>query len=138
MSFNSDPSKQAQEVSFSCKIKKPSHPVLTFNNNQAIQAPYQKHFDLFLDEKLNFSEHLRYISNKVNTSIRLLHELKKCLPRRSLVTLYKSFIRPHLNYGDVIFDQAYSKSFHESLESLQCNASLAITRSNNRYFKGKT
>ena len=39
---------------------------------------------------------------------------------------YISFIRPHLDYGDTIFDQAYNKSFHESLES--CNPSLAITR----------
>ena len=39
-----------------------------------------------------------------------------------------SFIRPHLDYGDAIFDQAYNKSFHESLEFLQYNASLAITR----------
>ena len=33
----------------------------------------------------------------------------------------------HLDYGDVAFDQAYSKSFHESLEFFQYNASLAIT-----------
>ena len=38
------------------------------------------------------------------------------------------FVRPHLDYGDAIFDQAYNKSFHESLESLQYNASLAIIR----------
>ena len=42
----------------------------------------------------------------------------------STSTTYKSFIRPHLDYEDVIFDQAYNKSFHESL---QCNALLAIT-----------
>ena len=41
---------------------------------------------------------------------------------------YIVFIRPHLDYEDAIFDQAYNKSFHESLESLQYNASLAITR----------
>ena len=34
----------------------------------------------------------------------------------------------HLDYGDAIFDQAYNKSFDESLEILQYNASLAITR----------
>ena len=54
MSFNPDSSKQAQEVIFFCKINKPSHPVLIFNNNQVIQTPYQKHLGLFLDEKLNF------------------------------------------------------------------------------------
>ena len=104
-----------------------SHPVLIFNNNQVIQTPYQKHLGLILDEKLSFGEHLMNIANKVNTFIGLLHKLQKCLPRRPLVTTSKSFVRLHLDYGDVIFDQVYNKSFHESLESLQCNASLAIT-----------
>ena len=43
LSFNPDPSKQAQQVIFCRKIKKPSHPVLLFNNNQVIPTPYQKH-----------------------------------------------------------------------------------------------
>ena len=34
----------------------------------------------------------------------------------------------HIYFGDAIFDQAYNKSFHESLESAQYHASLAITR----------
>ena len=127
MSFNPDPSKQAEEVIFSCRIKKPSHPVLMLNNNYVIQTPYLKHPGSILDEKLNFDEHLRYIANKVNTSIGLLRELLKCLPIRSLVTIHKFFIKTHLNYGDVIFDQAYNNSFHETLESLQYNASLATT-----------
>ena len=75
MSFYSDPSKQAQEVIFSRKIKKPSHPVIIFNNNHVMQTPYQKHLGLILDEKLNFGEHLRYIANKANTSIGLLRKL---------------------------------------------------------------
>ena len=82
---------------------------------------------MFLDDKLNFGENLKYIANKVNKSIGLLRKLQNLLPRRSLVTIYKSFIRPHIDYGDVIFDQAYNKSFHEKLENFQYNASLAIT-----------
>ena len=87
MSFNPDPSKQAPEIIFFPKIKKPSHPVLIFNNNQVMQTPYQKHLGLFLAEKLNFVEHLRYIADKVNTSIGLRRKLQKCLPRRSLVAI---------------------------------------------------
>ena len=83
MNFNPDPSKQAQEVIFSHKIKKPSHSVLISNNSHVIQTPYQKHLGLILDEKLNFGEHLRYIANKVNTSTGLLRELQKCFTRRS-------------------------------------------------------
>ena len=36
-------------------------------------------------------------------------------------------MRPHLDYGDVIFDKAYNNSFQQTLESLQYKASLAIT-----------
>ena len=125
--FNPDPSKEAQEVIFSRKIKKPNHPELIFNNIPVNQTSYQKHLGMFLDNKLNFGEHLKYITNKVNKSIGLLRKLQMILPRRSLVTIYKSFIRPHLDYGDIIFDQAFNKSFHDNLESIQYNASLAIT-----------
>ena len=43
------------------------------------------------------------------------------------VTIYKSFIRPHLDYGDVVYDRASNESFHQSLESLQYNAAIAVT-----------
>ena len=44
--------------------------------------------------------------------------------RLSLFAIYKSFIRPHIDYGEVILDQAYNKSFHEKLGIFQYNASL--------------
>ena len=82
---------------------------------------------MFLDNKLNLGRHLKYITNKVNKYVGLLRKLQMILSRRSLVAIYKSFIRPHLDYGDIIFDQAFNKSFHNNLESIQYDASLAIT-----------
>ena len=49
------------------------------------------------------------------------------LPRSSLLTIYKSFIRPHINYGDVIYDQPNNSSLSDKIESVQYNAVLAIT-----------
>ena len=95
MSFNTDSSKQAQELVFSRKIKKLNYSELIFNI-PVNQASYQKHLGMFLDNKLNFGEHLKYINNKVSKSIGLLRKLQMSLPRRSLVTICKSFIRPHL------------------------------------------
>ena len=68
------------------------------------------------------------ILNKVNKTIGLLRKLQNILPRSALLTIYKTFIRSHLDYGDIIYDQAYNASFHQKLELLQYNASLAITR----------
>ena len=59
MSFNPDPSKQAQEIIFSCEIINPSHPSLIFNNNAVVQSSVQKDLGMLLDVKLNFNEHLK-------------------------------------------------------------------------------
>ena len=45
----------------------------------------------------------------------------------SLLTIYKSFIRPHLDYGDIIYDQPSNNRLSEKTESIQYNAELAIT-----------
>ena len=65
MVFNSDLSKQAQEVIFSRKIKKLLHPALLFNNIPLSNSLFQKHLGLTLDVKLNFSEHIRSITKKI-------------------------------------------------------------------------
>ena len=36
-------------------------------------------------------------------------------------------MRPHLDYGDIIHDEAYNKTFQQKLESVQYNASLALS-----------
>ena len=43
------------------------------------------------------------------------------------LTIYKSFIRPHLDYGDVIYDQPNNNRLSEKIDSIQYNAPLAIT-----------
>ena len=43
------------------------------------------------------------------------------------MTIYRSYIRPHLDYCDVIYDQPHNASFSRKIESVQYNAALAIT-----------
>ena len=59
--------------------------------------------------------------------IGLLRILQSVLPRASLLTTYKSFIRPHLDYRDVLHDQPSNDVFSNKLKIVQCNAALAIT-----------
>ena len=58
---------------------------------------------------------------RVNKTVGLLRKLQNVLPRTS-----KLLIRPYLDHGDMIHDQAYNFSFHQKLESFQYNASLAV------------
>ena len=61
MSFNPDPSKQAQEVIFSRKLKNVSHPPLVFNNVNISSCKSQKHLGILLDARLTFEEHYKTI-----------------------------------------------------------------------------
>ena len=37
------------------------------------------------------------------------------------------FIRPHLDYSDIIYDKIFNESWHKKLESAQYNAASVIT-----------
>ena len=96
MNLNSDPTKQTPESIFSRKVQTSNPPPLFFNESVVQQTTLQKHLGMFLDSKLNFSEHLKTIFQKTNKIIGLLRKLQTLLPRAPLITIYKSFTRPHL------------------------------------------
>ena len=129
MAFNPDLSKQVQEIVFSPKTHKISHPKVNFINSPIVQSTYQKHFGLYLDEKLNLSHHINEKISKGYRGIGVIKKLQNNLPRQSSLTIFKSFIRPHLDYGDVVYDQPRNEAFCSKLGSIQYNAALAITGS---------
>ena len=126
MSFNPHLNKQAQEVIFSRNLKNFCHPSLRFNNNVS-QVLSQKDLGLTLDNRLTFDKHLTNFSNKISKTIGLLRKLQNILLRPALLTINKCFKRPHLNYGDIIYDQSYNFSFHPKLGFIEYNAALALT-----------
>ena len=102
MNFNPDLTKQAQKLTFSRKVQMINHPPLFFNQNVVPQTSLQQHLGMYLDSKLNFGEHLKKnIFQKANKTIGLFRKLQTLFPRTPLITIYKSFIRPHLDYGDI-------------------------------------
>ena len=116
MIFNLDLSNQAQEVIFFRKTNKISYPTTAFNTVPVARTSCQKHLGLYLDEKLNFSQHINIKISKANKGIGIIKRLSHILPRKSLITIYKSFIRPHLDYCDVIYDQPNNESFCTKIE----------------------
>ena len=70
---------------------------------------------------------MKTISQKTNKTIGLLRQLQTLLPRTPLITVYKSFIRLYLDYGDMIYDQTFNMLFQQKMETIQYKAALAIT-----------
>ena len=104
MLLNPDPRKPAQEMLFSRKMKLQTHPTIRLINIQVEWASCQKKPGVLLDEKLNFKE---YVGNTLMISYQWYicnKKLRYILPWKLLVTIYKAFLRPQIDYVDIIED----------------------------------
>ena len=63
----------------------------------------------------------------VNKLTACFEKLQTLLNRQSLLTIYEAFIRPHLDYCDIIYNKIFNEFWHKKLDSAQYNATLAIT-----------
>ena len=74
---------------------------------------------------------------KINKGVAVIKKLRYSLPRKSLITIYKAFLRPLIDYGDIIYDQPQNESFCEKFESVQYKAALAIMEAIQGSSRGK-
>ena len=81
-----------------------SHPSVYFNNIPVSSTSVHKHLGMSLDDNLSYEHRLKSVLNKVKKTIGPLPKFQQILPRQSLITIYKSFIRSHLDYGDIVYD----------------------------------
>ena len=65
--------------------------------------------------RLDFQEHWKSLLKKVNNIVALLRKFQNILPRSALLTIYKCFVRTHLDYGNIIDDQGFNSSFQQKL-----------------------
>ena len=119
MNFKPDPNKQSQEIIFSRKKIVSLHPVVHFNNRPVKWTQIHKHLGIVLDSNQSYEQH-------INKTISFLSKFQWILSTHSLITNYKTFIRPHLGYDGVIYNHAFDESFHQRLESIQYNAAIAV------------
>ena len=101
VTFN--PSK-TESMLFSRKKDKSQHPPLLMNDTPIATVRSHKHLGLSFSEHAKWTVHISAMINKAWTSIGLLRSLKFVLSRLSLEKMYICFIRPLLEYTDVIWD----------------------------------
>ena len=140
MSFNPDPSKQAEEILFSQKLKGPVHPPIYFNDNEVKRVSYHKHLGLILDAKFSFAKHFNEIIASARKGIGIIRHLAPYLPLKSRDQIFKMHVRPHLDYCDFIyhipvktrltgdFDSSRTLNYQmNAIEGIHYQASLAVS-----------
>ena len=120
-----NPSKTVSLI-ISRKINKPCHPPLIMDGTNLNAVEHHKHLGLYFSNDGGWHKHVQYISEKAWKRVSILRTLKYMLDRNSLEKLYFSFIRPILEYGDVVWDNCTLKD-KKSLESIQLECARIVT-----------
>ena len=79
------------------------------------------------EEGFNFSKHIAKIAAKANSRLGLIKRTFKIRTEKIIIILYKSLVRPILEYGSVIWSP-YTKQDKDVLETIQRRATKMITR----------
>ena len=74
------------------------------------------HLGMLLNIRLDFQEHWKSLLKKVNKTVELLRKFQNILPKSALLTIYKRFVRTHLDYGGIIYHQALNNSFYQKTQ----------------------
>ena len=125
VSFN--PSK-TESMIISRKINKPIHPSINMLNQEIQETYTHKHLGIYLSHDCSWREHIDSIKSKAWNRINILRKMKLILDRKSLEIIYKSFIRPILDYGDILFSNC-SLQEKQDLDKIQTEAARIVTGS---------
>ena len=137
MSFNLDPRKPAEGMIFSHKRTRQVHPPLFLNNIEVKQVNDHKHLGPTLDSKLKFANQISEKISKALKGVGVIKYLSSYVPVKTLDRIYKMYVRPYLDFRDVIYHtpkicNMFDSSFRLSnlmdlIERVQYQASFAVS-----------
>ena len=104
----------------------PNWPNVVFNNVIIEDEPSHTHLGITLSSNGGWRDHVNKIYQKAAYRLNLMRMLKHDIDRNSLTRFFISYIRPILEYGDIIWDNL-NKNESELLESIQLDAARIIT-----------
>ena len=84
---------------------------------------------MILDSALNFHSHVKEKIVSASRGIRVIRYLSKYVSCDVLDQMYKLYVRPHLDYGDIIYhkvDPELSLDFTKKLVATKYSTALAV------------
>jgi hypothetical protein len=94
---------------------------ILLNGNKIEQISHAKFLGVYIDERLNWGEHIKQVSLKISKNIGVLRKLRPFLSRSLLLQIYNSLILPYLTYCNMIWTNA-SDTRQKKLNALQKKA----------------
>ena len=105
---------------------KPVHPDVFISNTKIRDVQSHKHLGIYLSQDGTWECHIKNSVDKAWSRINIMHTLKHCLDRKSLQTIYFSFICPITEYADVVWDNC-PQYLKEQIDKIQIESARIVT-----------
>ena len=77
--------------------------------NEINQVTEEKDLGIIIDDKLKFQQHINQQKNKANQRLGMIKRSFSYMDKEMFLTLFKSIVRPHLEYGRNVWYVIYKK-----------------------------
>ena len=106
----------------------PNNPeyVYKMRDNNIKESKYERDLGITFDNKLNFTTHVRNIVSKANSRVGLLRRNFSNMSPEMFLPLYKSLIRPLLEYGSSVWNPSLISNIKET-EKVQRRATKLVS-----------
>jgi hypothetical protein len=119
---------KTKEMLISTKRDNAVHPPIILNGATVDQVKSHKHLGVTLKDDLKWDKHVEDMTLKAKKRLALMKGLKFKLDRRSLETMYLAFLRPILEYADVLWDTpGETNHLLDELDTIQNNAARIVS-----------
>ena len=117
---------KTESLLLSRKLNGDQNPPIFMQNHQISEVSTHKHLGLLFSNDCTWNNHINHIQDKAWFRVNIMRKLKFKLDRKCLEIIYTAFIRPLLEYGDVIWDNCTLQDKYE-LDKLQNEAARIAT-----------
>lgn len=109
------------------KINRPAPLNLIFNDIQIKQVATHCHLGLHLNDSMTWDNHVNHICTGASVSVNLLKRMSKKVDRKTKLHIYRCFIRPRLEYANVVYGNNLTQAQVDTVENVQRQALLCCT-----------
>ena len=117
---------KSESIILSRKYIKPYHPQVLLNQTQTAEIHSHKHLGIIYSNDWTWHKYLELVKSKTWKRINIMRKLKFQLDRKSFQTTYYSFIRPLLEYADVVWNNC-TQCESNKLDKIQNEAARIVS-----------
>ena len=80
---------------------------IKLGNQQILQVRNTKFLGIYIDDELEWGDHINHITKKIASGAYALQAVKRYLCLDNMKSLYHSLVHSHLTYGTILWGSAF-------------------------------